>query len=121
MSAERFRLAAEALPAPQARIFWDLAAASTRLRDEISKAPDLITPSRRLVFFYLPKMSELSLRWARLAARDPFKPGTPADQADFQAYLDILQGAVSSCRARRDDELAQSMEAFRIQLERLAK
>ncbi|ARC90786.1 hypothetical protein B5V46_19120 (plasmid) [Rhodovulum sp. MB263] len=121
MSAERFRLAAEALPAAQAHLFWDLAAASTRLRDEIAKTPELITPPRRLVFFHLPKMSELGLRWAQFAARDPFEPGTPADQADFRVYLDILQAAVASCQARRTDALAQSMKAFRVQLGRLPR
>ena len=70
--AEQFRQAAEALPAAQARVFWDLAAASTNLRNEIARAPDMITPLRKIIFFYLPKMAELSLRWARLSAQDPF-------------------------------------------------
>jgi len=117
--AEQFRQAAEALPAAQARVFWDLAAASTNLRNEVARAPDMITPLRKIIFFYLPKMAELSLRWARLSAQDPFTEVGAADQQEFHSYLSILENALSVCKMRRHDELERVMAAFQTQLRRL--
>ena len=117
--AEQFRQAAEALPATQARVFWDLAAVSINLRNEIARAPDMISPLRKIIFFYLPKMAELSLRWARLSAQDPFADLDTADQEEFRGYLSILQSAVTFCEARRHDDLEQTMAVFQTQLRRL--
>jgi hypothetical protein len=118
-STERFRLTAETLAPAQARLFWDLAAAGADLRGEIEADPALIAPLRRIIFFYLPKMSELCARWAALASRDPLTPPNAAALDEFQGYLNVLSAAVEGCRSRRQDALTQVMAVFDEQLKQI--
>lgn len=119
-AAERFRLAAEMSVQPQARLFWDLAAASTDLRAQIASDPGCIGSLRRIIFFYLPTMSDLCHRWAQLSRTDPFRPPDETALADFRGYLELIRAAGAACRTRSYDDLHLTMEAFDEQLRRLS-
>lgn len=117
---ERFRIAAEMSVQPHARLFWDLAAASVGLRAQVVSDPGCISSLRRIIFFYLPTMSDLCHRWARLSQADPLRPPDETAIADFRGYLELIQVASDACRMRHYDDLHLTMEAFDEQLQRLS-
>lgn len=117
---EGFRQAAEMTARPHARLFWDLAAAGAALRAEVASDPVGAGEMRRFLFFYMPKMSEICFRWARIAGADPLTPPDETALADFRAYLDMIRAAKAACVSRRYDDLHLTMEAFDEQLRRLS-
>ncbi len=115
-AAEQFREAAEAALPPQARLFWDLAAVSADLRAQVLQDPSTITPLRRLIFFYLPKMAQLSQRWAQLAKANPLEETDAEALAGFQSYLIVLRRAHAACLSRQYDDLSLAMDTLETQL-----
>lgn len=117
-AAESFRRAAEACGAPQSQVFWHLAGATSELRNRIAVAPDQITPLRKLIFHFIPRMSEICLRWARIAAANPLVgPDTKALE-EFGAYLALIRYAEQSCLTKRYDALHLSMQVMEGQMKR---
>lgn len=119
-SAEGFRLAAEKSGPPHAQLFWQLAGATSDLRNRIEADPAQITPLRKLIAYFIPKMSELCLRWARLAALNPLETADPAALAEFQGYLSLIQSAGQACLSRQYGDLHASMKTMEHQMQRYA-
>lgn len=117
---EQFRMAAEMTAQPQARLFWDLAAASVELRAQVAAEPGVGGSLRRFLFFHMPKMSELCLRWARISQADPLRAPDDSAIEAFRGYLGMIRAARDACVSRRYDELDLNMEAFDEQLRRLS-
>ena len=120
LAIERFRLAAEATTPPHSRLFWDLAAASVELRAQVVADPSSINAMRRFLFFYLPKMGELCLRWAQLAHENPLRVPNDTALGDFRSYLKMIRTAKDACLSRRYDDLHLTMDAFDDKLQRLS-
>lgn len=117
-SAEAFRRAAETCGPPQSQLFWRLAGATADLRQRIQADPAQITPLRKLIFFFIPKMSDLCGRWAGLAAMHPLAAPDPRALDDFQSYLSLIRAAEQSCLSQQYDGLHASMAAMEQQLAR---
>ncbi|MGH1415431.1 MAG: hypothetical protein ACRBB0_18225 [Pelagimonas sp.] len=117
-AAENFRRAAEACAAPQSQVFWHLAGATSELRNRIAAAPGQIAPLRKLIFHFIPQMSEICLRWARLATANPLADPDPKALEEFGAYLALIRDAEQSCLTKRYDALHMSMQVMEGQMKR---
>ncbi|WP_323770604.1 hypothetical protein [Antarctobacter sp.] len=117
-AAEAFRSAAETCGPPQSQLFWRLAGATSDLRNRIMADPAQITPLRKLIFFFIPKMSELCTRWARLAASNPLEAPDHRALEEFQSYLALIRAAEQSCLSQQYGDLHASMETMEQQLDR---
>lgn len=119
-SAEAFRVAAEKCPPPQSKLFWQMAGAVSELRNRIAADPSQITPLRKLIFYFIPKMAELCGRWAGLAAMNPLKVDDPRALLEFQEYLTLIRSAEQACLSRQYNDLHASMKTMEQQLGRYA-
>ncbi|MBT56334.1 MAG: hypothetical protein CMF72_23425 [Mameliella sp.] len=117
-SAETFRRAAEACGPPHSQLFWQLAGATADLRTRIEADPPQITPLRKLIFFFIPKMAELCTRWTGLAAMNPLTAPDPRALDDFQSYLSLIRAAEQSCLSQQYDGLHASMATMEQQMAR---
>lgn len=120
ISAEAFRRAAERCGPPQSQIFWQLAGATSDLRIRVALDPAQITPLRKLIVFFIPKMAELANRWAGLAAVNPLEAADPSALAEFQSYLTLIRAAERACLSKQYSDLHASMKAVEQQLGRYA-
>lgn len=120
LATSRFRSAAEMTTTPYSRLFWDLAAASVELRSLIEREPQTISSLRRFLFFYLPKMSELCLRWAQISHTEPLQPADATPIRDFQDYLTIIRSATDAGRRQNYANLHLGIKVLDEQLERLS-
>ncbi|PYG31911.1 hypothetical protein [Pelagimonas varians] len=121
ISAEAFRSAAEKCGPPQSQVFWQLAGATSDLRNKVAADPAQITPLRKLIVFFIPKMSELTNRWARLAELNPLEAADPNALAEFQNYLTLIRTAERACLSKQYSDLHASMKTVETQLDRYAR
>lgn len=120
LAIEQFRLAAEMMPPPHSRLFWDLAAAGAELRTQIVSDSASVNSLRYVLLFYMPKMSELCLRWARISQSNPLPVPDDAALEDFRDYLDMIRTAKGACLTRRYEDPHLTMDAFDQQIQRLS-
>lgn len=120
-SAETFRSAAEKCGPPQSQVFWQLAGATADLRNRVAADSAQITPLRKLIVYFIPKMSELSTRWAGLSALNPLEADDPRALAEFQSYLAVIRTAERACVSQQYNDLHASMKVMEQQFSRHTK